>query len=416
MTVWDELAARGLTSQCTGEDVVRDQINRGEAVFYIGFDPTAESLHVGGFLQLILMRHLQRAGNKPIVLIGGGTAMIGDPTGRTDLRQMLTQEQIEKNAEKIKKQIARFIEFSDDPEDKNPESRKAFAVNNASWLLSLNYVKFLREIGIHFSVNRMLTAECFKARMERGLNFLEFNYMLMQGYDYYRLFEHYRCTLQCGGDDQWANILAGTELIRRKAGKDAHGLTIGLLLTSDGRKMGKTAKGAIWLDAEKTSPFEFFQYFRNTADEDVISFLKRLTFIPLPEIEAMSQWEGAKLNEAKERLAYEVCLLVHGKEAADEALRVSRELFSGGVSGDMPQTELTAEQVPVEGLSVLELMVLCGLAPSKGEARRLVLGGGVELDGERVDDVGLKLNREALSAGVVIKKGKKVFHKAVLSA
>ncbi len=401
MTVWDELTARGLVAQTTGEDTVKELVNNGKAVFYIGFDPTADSLHVGHFLPLVVMRHLQKAGNKPIALIGGGTTMVGDPSGRTDLRQMMTQDRIAENVGKFKKQIGKFIDFTDD---------KDMMVNNADWLLNLNYIEFLRDIGVHFSVNRMLTAECFRARMERGLNFLEFNYMLMQGYDYFRLHQEYGCNLECGGDDQWSNILAGTELIRRKLGKDAHGLTISLLLTSEGTKMGKTAKGAVWLDPDKTSPFDFYQYFRNVADADVIPFLKKLTFLPLDEIEEMSRWEGSDLNRAKERLAYELCALVHSSEAADAAAEAAKALFGGGgVSENMPTT--TLDECPDDGVGLLDLLVLTRLTPSKGEARRLVTQGGVEVNGQRIEDIAWRLPPELFVEPVILKKGKKTYHK-----
>lgn len=403
MTCWEEMSARGILAQCTGEDEVKDLINNGRAVFYIGFDPTADSLTVGHFMQMITMRHLQRAGNKPIALIGGGTTMVGDPTGRTDLRQMMTPERIAENAEKFKGQMSRFIDFSDG---------KAIMVNNADWLMGLNYIEFLRDVGVHFSVNRMLTFDCFKSRMERGLNFLEFNYMLMQGYDYLRLHEDYGCNLQCGGDDQWSNILAGTELIRRKLGRDAHGLTTPLLLTSEGTKMGKTAKGAVWLDPERTSPFDFYQYFRNTADADAVNYLRRMTFVPLEEIDEMAAWEGSRLNAAKERLAYELTALVHGDEEAKNAQRAARTLFGGGgVPDDMPTTALTAGDFTGGAVGLLDLMVKCGLAPSKGEARRLVEQGGVEVTGEKVTSFGVSFTEAQVKEGLVIKKGKKTYHR-----
>ncbi|MDR2671126.1 MAG: tyrosine--tRNA ligase [Oscillospiraceae bacterium] len=408
MTVWEELNARGLVAQTTGDDTVRDLVNEGKAVFYIGFDPTADSLHVGHFLPLILMRHLQRAGNKPIALIGGGTTMVGDPSGRTDLRQMMTAERIGANAEKFKGQIGRFIDFSED---------RAVMVNNADWLMGLNYIEFLRDVGIHFSVNRMLAADCFKSRMERGLNFLEFNYMLMQGYDFLCLHERYGCNLQCGGADQWSNILAGTELIRRKRAHDAHGLTITLLLTSEGIKMGKTAKGAVWLDPEKTSPFEFFQYFRNVADADVIPFLKKLTFLPLEEIDAMAAWEGAQLNTAKERLAFALTSLVHGDREAEQAREAARALFGGGGNADdMPTTALSQAQFTDGAISVLDLLVACKLAASKGDARRLVEQGGVEVNGQKADSFGVSYTAEQVRGGLVVKKGKKTFHRVQLSS
>ena len=408
MTLWEELTARGLLAQCTGEETVRELIDNGRATFYIGFDPTADSLHVGSFVQLIFMRHLQKAGNKPIALIGGGTTMLGDPSGRTELRQMMTPELIAQNAAKFKVQISRFIDFSDD---------RAIMVNNADWLMNLQYIPFLRDVGIHFSVNRMLTAECFKARMERGLNFLEFNYMLMQGYDFLRLYEDYGCVMQCGGDDQWSNILAGTELIRRKLGRDAHGLTLGLLLTAEGTKMGKTAKGAVWLDPDKTSPFDFYQYFRNVADADAVTFLKRLTFVPLDEIREMEGLEGEQLNTVKERLAYELTALIHGEAEAVRARDAARALFTaGGVSGDMPTTTLTAADLTGGVISILDLMVKCKLAPSKGEARRLIEQGGVEADEKKVTSFTVTFDETQLCAGVVVKKGKKVYHRATIKS
>ncbi|MDR0671931.1 MAG: tyrosine--tRNA ligase [Oscillospiraceae bacterium] len=408
MTVWEELSARGLVAQTTGDDTVRNLVNEGKAVFYIGFDPTADSLHVGHFLPLILMRHLQRAGNRPIALIGGGTTMVGDPSGRTDLRQMMTAERIGANAEKFKGQIGRFIDFSED---------RAVMVNNADWLMGLNYIEFLRDVGVHFSVNRMLAADCFKSRMERGLNFLEFNYMLMQGYDFLCLHDRYGCNLQCGGADQWSNILAGTELIRRKRTHDAHGLTITLLLTAEGIKMGKTAKGAVWLDPEKTSPFEFFQYFRNVADADVIPFLKKLTFLSLEEIDAMAAWEGAQLNTAKERLAFALTSLVHGDREAAQAREAARALFGGGGdAGDMPTTALSKARFADGAISVLDLLVACKLAASKGDARRLVEQGGVEVNGRKADSFGVSYTEEQVRGGLVVKKGKKTFHRVRLSS
>ncbi|MCL2747797.1 MAG: tyrosine--tRNA ligase [Oscillospiraceae bacterium] len=405
MTLWEELTARGLLAQCTGEEAVRELIDQGRATFYIGFDPTADSLHVGHFLPLVLMRHMQQAGNRPIALIGGGTTMLGDPSGRTELRQMMTQADIEKNAEKLKAQIGRFIDFSDD---------KALMVNNADWLMKLQYIPFLRDIGVHFSVNRMLTADCFKSRMERGLNFLEFNYMLMQGYDFLRLNEDYGCELQCGGDDQWSNILAGTELIRRKLGRDAHALTLSLLLNADGTKMGKTARGAVWLDPNRTSPFDFYQYFRNVADADAVTFLKRLTFVPLEEIRGMEGLEGAQLNAVKERLAFELTMLVHGEDEAVRARDAARALFAdGGVSDDMPCTALTAADLTGGEITLPELMCKCGLAPSKGEARRLIGQGGVEVDGEKAASFTLAFDESRLRREMVVKKGKKVYHRVV---
>ena len=407
MTVYDELVARGLIAQVTDEEEIKELVNNGKAVFYIGFDPTADSLHVGHFMALCLMKRLQMAGNKPIALIGGGTAMIGDPSGRTDMRQMMTKETINHNVECFKKQMSRFIDFSDG---------KAMLVNNADWLLDLNYVELLREVGPCFSVNNMLRAECYKQRMEKGLSFLEFNYMIMQSYDFYYMFQHYGCNMQFGGNDQWSNMLGGTELIRRKLGKDAHAMTITLLLNSEGKKMGKTASGAVWLDPNKTSPFEFFQYWRNVDDADVLKCIRMLTFLPLEEIDKMSTWEGSQLNEAKEILAYELTKLVHGEEEAEKAKAASKALFAG--SGDtehMPTTELTNDDFGGGSIDVLTLLVKCGLAASKGEARRLVQQGGVSVNDEKVAAIETTFGCEQFTGdGVVIKKGKKVFHKAVL--
>ena len=403
MTLYDELVARGLIAQVTDEALIKDLINNGKATFYIGFDPTADSLHVGHFMALCLMKRLQMAGNKPIALIGGGTAMIGDPSGRTDMRKMLTPEQIQHNVDCFKKQMARFIDFSDD---------KALLVNNADWLLDLNYIDVLREVGPHFSVNRMLTAECYKQRMERGLSFLEFNYMIMQSYDFYRLYKDYGCNLQFGGDDQWSNMLGGTELIRRKLGEDASAMTITLLLNSEGKKMGKTVSGAVWLDAEKTSPFEFYQYWRNVDDADVVKCLKMLTFLPLEEIEKMEQWQGSELNKAKEILAYELTKLVHGEEEAEKAQTASRNLFAGGgVTGDIPTTTYAKADLD-EGKDILTLLVDTKLAASRGEARRLVQQGGVSVNGENVVAIDKTFTTAEFNeeAALLIKKGKKSYH------
>ena len=405
MTVYDELVARGLIAQVTDEKEIKEMINEGKAVFYIGFDPTADSLHVGHFMALCLMKRLQMAGNKPIALIGGGTAMIGDPSGRTDMRQMMTKETIAHNVDCFKKQMSRFIDFSDD---------KALLVNNAEWLLDLNYVEVLREVGAHFSVNRMLTAECYKQRMEKGLSFLEFNYMIMQSYDFYALFQKYGCNMQFGGDDQWSNMLGGTELIRRKLGKNAYAMTINLLLNSEGKKMGKTQSGAVWLDPNKTSPFDFYQYWRNVGDGDVLKCLRLLTFLPLEQIEEMDAWEGSKLNEAKEILAFELTKLVHGEEEAVKAQEGARALFSSGNAAQMPETKLVDEDFEDGKIGILKLMVKAGLATSNGEARRNVEQGGVTIDGEKVTDVRMTLTKEQISAeGIVVKRGKKKFMKVL---
>ncbi len=405
MTVYDELVARGLIAQVTDEKEIKEMINEGKAVFYIGFDPTADSLHVGHFMALCLMKRLQMAGNKPIALIGGGTAMIGDPSGRTDMRQMMTKETIAHNVDCFKKQMSRFIDFSDD---------KALLVNNAEWLLDLNYVEVLREVGAHFSVNRMLTAECYKQRMEKGLSFLEFNYMIMQSYDFYALFQKYGCNMQFGGDDQWSNMLGGTELIRRKLGKDAYAMTINLLLNSEGKKMGKTQSGAVWLDPNKTSPFDFYQYWRNVGDGDVLKCLRMLTFLQLEQIEEMDAWEGSKLNEAKEILAFELTKLVHGEEEAVKAQEGARALFSSGNAAQMPETKLVDEDFEDGKIGILKLMVKAGLATSNGEARRNVEQGGVTIDGEKVTDVRMTLTKEQISAeGIVVKRGKKKFMKVL---
>lgn len=407
MKLYDELVARGLIAQVTNEEEIRDLIDNGKATFYIGFDPTADSLHVGHFMALCLMKRLQMAGNRPIALIGGGTAMIGDPSGRTDMRSMMTRETIQHNCDCFKKQMERFIEFGEG---------KAMMVNNADWLLDLNYVDVLREVGACFSVNNMLRAECYKQRMEKGLSFLEFNYMIMQSYDFYHLFQTYGCNMQFGGNDQWSNMLGGTELIRRKLGKDAHAMTITLLLNSEGKKMGKTAKGAVWLDPNKTSPFEFFQYWRNVDDADVLKCLRMLTFLPLEEIDAMSDWKDAKLNEAKEILAYELTKLVHGEEEADKAKAASKALFvGGGDDANMPTTEITADKLTDGRIGILNLMVACGLAPSNKQARQLVEQGGVLVNDEKVPSAQFSVTEEMLKEGVKIRKGKKVFHKAVLA-
>ncbi len=407
MTLYDELVARGLIAQVTDEEEIKDLINNGKATFYIGFDPTADSLHVGHFMALCLMKRLQMAGNKPIALIGGGTAMIGDPSGRTDMRQMMTPETIQHNCDCFKKQMSRFIDFSDG---------KALMVNNADWLMDLNYIDVLREVGAHFSVNRMLTAECYKQRMEKGLSFLEFNYMIMQSYDFYTLYQKYGCNMEFGGDDQWSNMLGGTELIRRKLGKDAYAMTINLLLNSEGKKMGKTQSGAVWLDPEKTSPFDFFQYWRNVADSDVLKCIRMLTFLPLEEIDAMESWEGAQLNKAKEILAFELTKLVHGEEEATKAKNASHALFAGGGdSAHMPTTELSAADFADGDLDILALLVKSGLAPSRSDARRAVEQGGVSLADEKVTDIRASYNADAFGAdGLVLKRGKKKFVKIVV--
>ena len=406
MGIYEELQARGLIAQVTDEEVIRDLVNNGKATFYIGFDPTADSLHVGHFMALCLMKRLQEAGNKPIALIGGGTAMIGDPSGRTDMRQMMTPETIQHNCECFKKQMSRFIDFSDG---------KALMVNNADWLMDLNYIDVLREVGAHFSVNRMLTAECYKQRMEKGLSFLEFNYMIMQSYDFYALFQKYGCNLQFGGDDQWSNMLGGTELIRRKLGKDASAMTITLLLNSEGKKMGKTQSGAVWLDPNKTSPFDFYQYWRNVADADVLKCIRMLTFLPLEEIDKMDSWEGAQLNTAKEILAYELTKLVHGEEEAKKAQDAARALFSQGAAADMPTAELTVEDMADGKIDILTMLVKSGLVSSKSEARRAVQQGGVAVEGEKVTDIYQAFTAEEMKGeGLVLKKGKKNFRKVIV--
>ncbi len=407
MTTYDELVARGLIAQVTDEEEIKELVNDGKAVFYIGFDPTADSLHVGHFMALCLMKRLQMAGNKPIALIGGGTAMIGDPSGRTDMRQMMTKETIAHNVDCFKKQMSRFIDFSDG---------KALMVNNADWLLDLNYVELLRDVGPHFSVNRMLTAECYKQRMERGLSFLEFNYMIMQSYDFYALFRKYGCNMQFGGDDQWSNMLGGTELIRRKLGKDAYAMTINLLLNSEGKKMGKTQSGAVWLDPNKTSPFDFYQYWRNVADADVLKCLRMLTFLPLEQIEEMDHWEGSRLNEAKEILAFELTKLVHGEEEAQRAQEGARALFAGGGNtANMPEVQLSDEDFENGAIGILRLLVKAGLASSNGEARRNVEQGGVSVDGEKITDVKAQITKDSIGEdGIVLKRGKKKFMRIVV--
>ena len=406
MTIYDELKARGLIAQVTDEEEIKDLINNGKATFYIGFDCTADSLTAGHFMALTLMKRLQMAGNKPIALIGGGTTMIGDPSGRTDMRKMLTKEDIAHNAECFKRQMERFIDFGEG---------KALMLNNADWLLNLNYVELLREVGACFSVNNMLRAECYKQRMEKGLSFLEFNYMIMQSYDFYHMFQHYGCNMQFGGDDQWSNMLGGTELIRRKLGKDAFAMTITLLTDSQGKKMGKTAGNAVWLDPNKTSPFEFYQYWRNVGDADVLKCIRMLTFLPLEQIDEMDHWQGEQLNKAKEILAYELTQMVHGTEEADKAQVTARQLFSGAADHEnMPSTQLSADLVKEGKVGLLAAMVAAGLCASNREARQLVQQGGVLVDGEKVTDPKAVLSAEALQTGVVIKKGKKVYHKVTL--
>ncbi|MBR6880048.1 MAG: tyrosine--tRNA ligase [Clostridiales bacterium] len=408
MQIYEELQARGLIAQVTDEKEIRDLINNGGAKFYIGFDPTADSLHVGHFMALCLMKRLQMAGNKPVVLLGGGTGYIGDPSGRSDMRSMLTPETIEHNCRCFKAQMEKFIEFGED---------KAIAVNNADWLLDLNYIKLLRDVGPHFSVNNMLRAECYKQRMEKGLSFLEFNYMIMQAYDFWYLNEKYGCNMEFGGDDQWSNMLAGTELIRRKSGKDAYAMTITLLLNSEGKKMGKTAKGAVWLDPQKTTPYEFFQYWRNVGDQDVMKCIKMLTFISLEEIAEMEKWDDSRINEKKEILAYELTKLVHGEEEASKARDASHSLFmGGGDDSNMPTCELDTAEVPDEGLCIVDLLIRMDICKSRGEARRLIEQGGVSLDGEKVTDTYAMVSKDALSAGVKVRKGKKIFKKAVIKA
>ena len=406
MGVFEELQARGLIAQITNEEEIKNLVNTGKAIFYLGFDPTADSLHVGHFMALALMRRLQLAGNKPVVLVGGGTGYIGDPSGRTDMRTMMTPETIQHNCDCFKVQMSKFIDFSDD---------KAIMVNNADWLLQLNYIEMLREVGPHFSVNNMLRAECYKNRMEKGLSFLEFNYMVMQSYDFYHLFREYGCNIQLGGNDQWSNLLGGTELIRRKLGQDAHAMTIPLLTKADGTKMGKTAGGAVWLDPNKTSPFDFYQYWRNVDDADVINFIKKLTFLSLEEIKPMEAWEGAKLNEAKELLAYEMTKLVHSEEDAKKAQEASKALFAGGADdSNMPTTEIDPTKLTDGVINITDLMLECDLVPSRSEVRRLVQQGGLTISDKKVDDLNLTISLDDLKEGVIIKKGKKKFHKALV--
>ncbi|MCR6546364.1 tyrosine--tRNA ligase [Dehalobacterium formicoaceticum] len=406
MKIYEELQARGLIAQVTNEEEIKELVNNGKATFYIGFDPTADSLHVGHFMALCLMKRLQMAGNKPIVLLGGGTGYIGDPSGRTDLRSMMTPETIQHNCECFKKQMERFIEFGED---------KAIMVNNADWLLKLNYLEVLREVGAHFSVNNMLRAECYKQRMEKGLSFLELNYMIMQSYDFYYLFQNYGCNMQFGGDDQWSNMLGGTELIRRKLGQDAYAMTITLLMNSEGNKMGKTAKGAVWLDPDKTSPFEFYQYWRNVNDADVLKCIRMLTFLPLEQIDAMDKWEGSQLNEAKEILAFELTKLIHGEEEAQQAKTASHALFSGGSDDShMPTTEITTENLNDGVINVVDLLLTCGLVASKSEARRLIQQGGVFIDDAKVESIDDNITSVELEKGIRIRKGKKTYHKALL--
>jgi len=406
MKIYDELVARGLIAQVTDEEKVREMIDNGKATFYIGFDPTADSLHVGHFMALCLMKRLQMAGNRPIALIGGGTAMIGDPSGRTDMRSMMTRETIQHNCDCFKKQMERFIEFGEG---------KAMMVNNADWLLDLNYVDVLREVGACFSVNNMLRAECYKQRMEKGLSFLEFNYMIMQSYDFYYLFQHYDCNMQFGGDDQWSNMLGGTELIRRKLGKDAHAMTITLLTDSQGKKMGKTAGNAVWLDANKTSPYDFYQYWRNVDDADVMKCIRMLTFLPLDQIREMESWEGSRLNQAKEILAFELTAMVHGEEEAKKAEAAAKALFGGGAgSADMPTTELKEEELADGTVDIMTLLVKTGLCPSKSDARRNIQQGGVTANDEKITDIAKSFGKAELSEGIVLKRGKKSFHKVIL--
>ena len=406
MGVFEELQARGLIAQITNEEEIKNLVNTGKAIFYLGFDPTADSLHVGHFMALALMRRLQLAGNKPLVLVGGGTGYIGDPSGRTDMRTMMTPETIQHNCDCFKVQMSKFIDFSDD---------KAIMVNNADWLLQLNYIEMLREVGPHFSVNNMLRAECYKNRMEKGLSFLEFNYMVMQSYDFYHLFREYGCNIQLGGNDQWSNLLGGTELIRRKLGQDAHAMTIPLLTKADGTKMGKTAGGAVWLDPNKTSPFDFYQYWRNVDDADVINFIKKLTFLSLEEIKPMEAWEGAKLNEAKELLAYEMTKLVHSEEDAKKAQEASKALFAGGADdSNMPTTEIDPTKLTDGAINVTDLLLECDLVPSRSEVRRLVQQGGLTIADKKVEDINLEISLDQLKEGVIIKKGKKKFHKALV--
>ena len=408
MEIYEELKARGLIAQVTNEDEIRELVNAGKATFYIGFDPTADSLHVGHFMALCLMKRLQMAGNKPVVLIGGGTGYVGDPSGRTDMRSMMTPETIQHNCDCFKKQMERFIEFGPD---------KAIMVNNADWLLKLNYIDLLRDVGACFSVNNMLRAECYKQRMEKGLSFLEFNYMIMQSYDFYHLFKHYGCNMQFGGDDQWSNMLGGTELIRKKLGKDAHAMTITLLTDSQGNKMGKTAGNAVWLDPNKTSPYEFYQYWRNVADSDVLKCIRMLTFLPLEQIDEMDKWEGSQLNKAKEILAYELTKLVHGEDEANKAQEAARALFGGGADSDnMPSTELNAADFADGKIGIIDILVKAGLAKSRGEARRLIEQGGVSVNDEKIKSLDFSLTADEIAANpAIVKKGKKIFHKIVMA-
>ncbi len=406
MKLYDELKARGLIAQVTDEELISNLINEGKATFYIGFDPTADSLHVGHFMALCLMKRLQLVGNKPIALIGGGTGMIGDPSGRSDMRQMMTPELIQHNCDCFKEQMSKFIDFSEG---------KALMVNNAEWLMELNYIDLLREVGSHFSVNRMLSAECYKQRMEKGLSFLEFNYMIMQSYDFYVLYQKYGCNLQFGGDDQWSNMLGGTELIRRKLGEDASAMTITLLLNSEGKKMGKTQSGAVWLDPNKTSPFEFYQYWRNVADADVLKCIRMLTFLPLEEIDVMDSWEGSELNRAKEILAFELTQMIHGEEEAKKAEESAKALFSSGAAQNMPTTELEESQLEEGSIDILSLLMVSGLVPSKSEARRAVQQGGVSVDGEKIVNIAFRLEKKQFEGdGIVLKRGKKNFRKVVM--
>ena len=406
MKVFDELQARGMIAQATNEEKIKELLNEGTIKFYIGFDPTADSLHVGHFVQIMVMSHMQKAGHTPIALFGGGTGMVGDPSGKTEMRKMMTRETIDHNIACFQKQMSKLVDFSDG---------KALMVNNADWLLNLNYIEFLREIGVHFSVNRMLAAECYKQRLERGLSFFELNYMIMQSYDFLMLHRTQNCVMELGGDDQWSNIIGGVELVRRADGQDVYGMTFALLQTSDGRKMGKTEKGAVWLDPEKTPPYDFFQYWRNVDDADVVKCMKMLTFLPLEEIGEYEKLEGAALNAAKEKLAYEVTSLIHGKEEADKALKAARSIFTAGTDDEnMPATEIDPSALTENGIALVDLMVMTGLAPSKGEARRLIQQGGVSVNGEKIADAMFIVSREQLEAGAVIKKGKKVYHKALL--
>lgn len=409
MEIYEELVARGLIAQVTDEEEIKELVNTGRATFYIGFDPTADSLHVGHFMALSLMKRLQMAGNTPIVLVGGGTGYVGDPSGRTDMRKMMTPEIIQHNCDCFKVQMAKFIEFGEGP-------GQAKMVNNADWLLDLNYIDLLREVGAQFSVNNMLRAECYKQRLEKGLSFLEFNYMVMQSYDFYHLYQEYGCNMQLGGDDQWSNLLAGTDLIRKKLGENAFAMTITLLANSEGKKMGKTASGAVWLDPNKTSPFDFYQYWRNIADADVMKCIRMLTFLPLEEIEKMSSWEGAKLNDAKEILAYELTKLVHSEEDADKAQTASKALFEDGSDdySSMPTTEISADKLTDGSINIMDLMLECGLVPSKSEARRLINQGGVHVNDESIDDINAQITKELLEDKVIIRKGKKTYHKAII--